>query len=47
MSKFLMLRKHSALFPIAGQKALNLMGGLTALGLATCVQAAPAFDSDS
>ena len=32
---------------IAGRKALNLIGGLTALGLATCSQAAPAFDSES
>ena len=47
MSKFLMLRNHSALFPMAGQKALSLLGGLTVLGLATCAQAAPAFDSDS
>ncbi|MCG4787866.1 hypothetical protein L0N33_21330, partial [Roseburia faecis] len=40
-------RKHSAMLPVAGQKALALIGGITALGLATCVQAAPAFDADS
>lgn len=32
---------------IAHRKALNLIGGFTALGLATCSQAAPAFDSES
>ena len=47
MSTLLNMRKHSALLPVAGQKALALIGGITALGLATCVQAAPAFDSDS
>ena len=47
MSTFLNLRKHSALLPVAGQKALTLIGGITALGLASCAQAAPAFDTDS
>ena len=47
MSTFLTLRKDSALFPMAGQKALTLIGGITALGFASFVQAAPAFDSDS
>ena len=47
MSTFQILRKPGARRPIAGQKAFSLLGGLTVLGLASCVQAAPAFDSDS
>ena len=40
--------KDSAVFaPAACRKALNLIGGLTAMGLATCAQAAAAFDSES
>ncbi len=40
--------RDSAVFATAAQRnILPLIGGLTALGLASCVQAAPAFDSDS
>ena len=47
MSTFQILRKPGARRPIAGQKALSLLGSLAVLGLASSVQAAPAFDSDS
>ena len=40
--------RDSAVFATAAHRnILPLIGGLTALGLASCVQAAPAFDSDS
>lgn len=47
MSTFLTLRKDRALLPMAGRKALTLIGGISALGFASAIQAAPAFDSDS
>jgi porin len=40
-------RDSAVCTPVARRKALNLIGGFTALGLATCTQAAPAFDSES
>ncbi|WP_438865989.1 carbohydrate porin [Pseudomonas abieticivorans] len=40
-------RPRVARTSLACAKALRLLGGMTALGLATCAQAAPAFDSDS
>lgn len=47
MPDFQTPRDSAVLSPVASRKALNLMGGFTALGFASCIQAAPAFDSDS
>ena len=41
------LRDSAVCTPVSQRKVLNLISGFTALGLATCVQAAPAFDSES